>query len=141
VSSIVIAALLHASLLPSGSQSYAEAHRIHLETGKPLVVLVGADWCPACRTMKQSTLPQAQRQGVLNGVALAQINTDQQPELARQLMRGGSIPQLIVYHKVDNGWQRRDLVGAQNVSAIQQAVVPPQPAVAGPARATPGIGR
>jgi thioredoxin-like negative regulator of GroEL len=131
MSSIAIA-LLQASLLASAGQSYDEAHRVHAETGRPLVILVGADWCPACNTMKQSVIPQAQRQGVLQGVALAVVNTDQQPELARKLMRGGSIPQLIVYHKSGAGWQRRELVGAQSVGAIQQLLTPP---------ATPSVGR
>ena len=131
MSSIAIA-LLQASLLASAGQSYDEAHRVHAETGRPLVILVGADWCPACNTMKQSVIPQAQRQGVLQGVALAVVNTDQQPALARKLMRGGSIPQLIVYHKSGTGWQRRELIGAQSVGAIQQLVTPP---------ATPSVGR
>ena len=131
MSSIAIA-LLQASLLASAGQSYDEAHRVHAETGRPLVILVGADWCPACNTMKQSVIPQAQRQGVLQGVALAVVNTDQQPALARKLMRGGSIPQLIVYHRSGTGWQRRELIGAQSVGAIQQLVTPP---------ATPSVGR
>jgi thioredoxin-like negative regulator of GroEL len=124
--------MVHVSLLASAGQSYEEAHRTHVQTGQPLVVLVGADWCPACVTMKQSIIPQAQRQGVLSGVAFAQVNTDQQPELARKLMRGGSIPQLIVYHKAGSGWKRRELLGAQSVGAIEQVVTPP---------ATPSVGR
>jgi hypothetical protein len=82
--------------------------------------------------MKHTTIPQAQRQGVLSGVAFAQVNADSEPELARKLMRGGSIPQLIVYHKGANGWQRKELLGAQSVGAIQQVITPP---------ATPSIGR
>jgi hypothetical protein len=91
--------------------------------------------------MKQSTIPQAQRQGVLSSVAFAQVNPDQQPELARKLMRGSSIPQLIVYHKSGSGWQRRDLVGSQSVAAIRQAVTPPQPATTAGTPATPRVGR
>jgi thiol-disulfide isomerase/thioredoxin len=139
VSSIAFAAVLHFSLTTTGAQTYAEAYGQHLESGRPLLVLVGADWCPACRTMKQSIIPQAQRQGVLKGVELAMINTDQQPELARKLMSGGSIPQLIIYHKSASGWQRKDLVGAQSVSAIQQAVAPPAPPAQKPA--IPKVGR
>ena len=141
--SFALAAVLQVSMLSTSAQTYAEAHRQHLETGRPLVVLVGADWCPACRTMKQSVIPQAQRQGVLNGAAFAQINTDQQPELARKLMSGGSIPQLIIYHKSGDTWRRKDLTGAQSVTAIQQALTPPSSLSKGtvPTAVTPRIGR
>ena len=143
MTSLTFAAVLHLSLISAGGQTYAAAHRLHVETGRPLVVLVGADWCPACQTMKNSIIPQAQRQGVLDKVEFVQINSDEQPELSRKLMSGGAIPQLIVYHKTAEGWQRRELVGAQSISAIQQAVAQPAapPAVAAPAKATPGIGR
>jgi|SRR5688572_542325 len=135
--STIVSTIIHVSLMAAPGQSYTDAHQAHLETGRPLVVLVGAEWCPACRTMKQSTIPQAQQQGVLSGVAFAQVNTDQQPDLARKLMRGGSIPQLIVYHKSATGWQRRELLGAQSVSAISRLITPPQPATP----VTPRIGR
>ena len=131
MSSIAVV-LLHASLLGSPAQSYEDAHRVHVETGRPLVILVGTNWCPACVSMKQSTIPQAERQGVLEGVAFAQVNADEEPELARKLMRGGSIPQLIVYHKVGTKWQRKEATGSQSIGAIQQLVTPPT---------TPSIGR
>ncbi len=130
--STLAAVALHVSLLATTGQSYDEAHRVHVETGRPLVILVGADWCPACVSMKQSIIPQALRQGVLADAAFAQVNTDQQPDLARKLMRGGSIPQLIVYHKSGTGWKRRELTGAQSVTAIQKLVSPP---------AVPSMGR
>lgn len=139
MTSLTVAALLQVSLLSTGGQSYAEAHRQQAETGRPLVVLIGADWCPACVTMKNSVIPQAQREGVLEGVAFAQVNTDQQPALSKQLMRGGMIPQLIVFHKSANGWQRKQLVGAQSISAIQGAIRQVQSAAA--PLATPKIGR
>lgn len=131
MSSIAVA-LLHASLLGGAGHSYEDAHRVHVETGRPLVILVGTNWCPACVSMKQSIIPQAERQGVLSGVAFAQVNADEEPELARKLMRGGSIPQLIVFHKSGTTWQRKELTGSQSVGAIQQLVTPP---------ATPSIGR
>ena len=136
MTSLTVAAVLHVSLLTTGGHTYAEAHRMHAETGRPLVVLVGAEWCPACVTMKQSVIPQAQRQGLLDKVAFASVNTDREPQLSKQLMRGGMIPQLIVYHKTDAGWQRRELVGAQSLSAIQSVVARPAAV-----QATPKIGR
>jgi thioredoxin-like negative regulator of GroEL len=138
VSSLTLAALLQISLLTTSDHPYAEAHKLQLETGCPLVVLVGADWCPACVTMKNSVIPQAQRQGVLSNVAFAQVNTDHEPELSKQLMRGGLIPRLIVYHKTVDGWQRKELAGAQSVDAIEELISEVQ---SGPVAATARIGR
>lgn len=120
----IAVALLHVSLLTTGGQPYKQAHRLHVETGRPLVILVGADWCPACVVMKRSVIPQAQSQGVLSQVEFVEVNTDEEPELARRLMRGDSIPQLIVYHKAGDGWERRELTGTQSVEEIQRAVTP-----------------
>jgi hypothetical protein len=49
------------------------------------------------------------------------------------------IPQLIVYHKSPNGWQRKQLVGAQSISAIRGAIEQLKASVA--PVATPRIGR
>ena len=85
---------------------------------KPLMVLVGADWCPGCRTMKQSVLPRMEQSGRLNPVNFSVVNTDNQPDLAGRLMRGNSIPQLILFTPMPNGrWHREQITGA--VSAAQ----------------------
>ena len=108
---------------PRGAQTYAAAYKQSQDEGQPLLVLVGAEWCPACRQMKQDVMPQAVRQGVLDRVAFAQVNPDSEPGVARQLMRGGSIPQLVLYRKTEDGWKlTRRFVGAQSVDAIRSAV-------------------
>ena len=104
---------------PSG-QDYATAYKQTMETGRPLVVLIGADWCPGCRQMKQSAIPEVERQGGLRKVEYAYINSDVQSKLAGQLMQGGSIPQLILFRKTESGWRRHQLTGAQSPGAIQQ---------------------
>lgn len=93
---------------------------------QPLLVLVGATWCPACRTMEQQVLPRLNRQGDLAGVSLAKVDADRQPELARQLMRGSAIPQLIIFNqRPDGSWYRGQITGATSdaavLSLIQQA--------------------
>jgi thioredoxin-like negative regulator of GroEL len=120
--SFSLAIALTASMISAGSDSYTAAHKEMTETGRPLVVLVGADWCPACRQMKQSVIPQAKREGVLKDVSFAVVNTDNEPKIARGLMSGGSIPQLIVYHKSADGWKRRQLTGAQSLGTIESLV-------------------
>jgi len=101
---------------PKADESYASAYRESQATGKPLVILVGADWCPGCQTMKHSVIPALKNSGELAQVSFASVNTDQDRELASKLMRGGSIPQLIVYKQTEKGWQREQVTGARSVS-------------------------
>ena len=117
--------LLSAVALSAGSQDYATAFKHTEETGKPLVVLIGADWCPGCRTMKQSTMPQIEKGGSLKNVAFAYVNTDQDSALAGKLMKGGSIPQLIMFRRTRRGWVRKQLNGAQGVNETQSFVSVP----------------
>ncbi len=111
--------LLSAAALSAGSQDYATAFRQTSETGKPLVVLIGADWCPGCRQMKYTTIPEVERSGGLSNVAFAYVNTDQDRTLANKLMQGGSIPQLVMYRKTDSGWKRKQLTGAQSTGSVE----------------------
>lgn len=119
MSSLTVAALLQISLAASGSQNYHKAYRQTNDTGRPLVVMVGADWCPACVQMKKSVMPQVKNSGVLRQVSYAYINTDHDPALAQELTGGGSIPQLIVYRKTRRGWLRRRIIGARSAPEVQ----------------------
>ena len=101
-------------------QTYEQAYNVAIsDSSRPLVVLVGADWCPACQSMKSSVLPQVQQLGGLNNVAFATVNVDRDSTIAKSLMEGGSIPQLIMYVKTDKGWTRQQLTGGQSVSTVQ----------------------
>ncbi len=90
--SLTLTMLLGLAAASPASQDYATAYQQTVETGRPLVVLIGADWCPGCRQMKQAAIPEVERQGGLRKVAYAYVNSDLQPKLAGQLMNGGSIP-------------------------------------------------
>jgi thiol-disulfide isomerase/thioredoxin len=111
--------LLHAAAVTAGGQDYATAYQETAETGRPLVVLIGAEWCPGCRVMKHSAIPELEKKGGLSNVSFAYVNADHQSKLAGKLMQGTSIPQLILYHKTDSGWKRQQLTGAHSVSDIQ----------------------
>lgn len=120
MTTISLAIALQAAVLTTGAApTYAEAHAQQKETGKPLVVLIGADWCPACQTMKNSAMPTVQKRGALSKVSYAVINTDHQGKLARQMMSGGSIPQLVMYRQTAKGWKRESLTGAQDPATIE----------------------
>lgn len=122
---VTTALVLQASILTASMNSYATAHERTAKTGEPLVVLVGADWCPACQTMKSSVIPQAQQRGILSKVAFAVVNTDHEPELARKLMRGGTIPQLIMFRPTTDGWKRKQLTGATSVDSLNSFLAQP----------------
>jgi thioredoxin-like negative regulator of GroEL len=118
---VLLVALLAAN--PSlSNQSYGEAYKTFQEDGRPLMVLVTADWCPACRTMKSSNLPEAARRGVLKDVSVAIVDVDRSRELAGKLMQGNAIPQLIMFYKTESGAKRVQLTGAQSVQSIERLV-------------------
>ena len=102
--------------------SYAQAYQKHQKTGKPLVVLVGAKWCPACQQMKTEFIPQALRQGSLKNVIFVTLDYDHNRKLASEIMKGGSIPQLVMYYKTETDSKRIGIVGAVEPNAISQFV-------------------
>ena len=122
MTAFTLAALLQFSVVTSGTQSYNEAYRTTEDTGRPLVVMVGAEWCPGCVQMKHSVMPVVERNGGLKNVAYAYVNTDQQGPLAQKLMRGGSIPQLIVFRKTADGWKRDQLTGAHSPTEVESFI-------------------
>jgi thiol-disulfide isomerase/thioredoxin len=111
--------LLQVAAVGAGGRDYATAYHQAIDSGKPLVVLVGADWCPGCQQMKNAAIPEVEKHGGLSKVAFAHVNTDNQHELAGKLMRGGSIPQLVMYYKTPDGWKREQITGATSAGAIQ----------------------
>ena len=131
--SLTLAVLIQASAAATAADDYHAAKHRAETTGQALVVLVGADWCPGCRTMKQNVIPQAKRQGLLKHVHYAHVNTDRQSDLAGRLMRGRSIPQLIMFRKTDKGWKRDQVIGAQSLDALEQFLEPAKALAARPA--------
>jgi thioredoxin-like negative regulator of GroEL len=103
---------------PSTDTSYATAHEMTSKTGRPMVILVGAKWCPACVQMKDNVVPQLKKRGSLTQVSYAEVDLDRERELGQQLTKGGPIPQLLMYRKTELGWRLRRIVGGQNVENV-----------------------
>jgi thioredoxin-like negative regulator of GroEL len=119
----LLSALMQVTLLANGGNvSYADAYTASAETGKPMLVLIGADWCPHCVVMKNRVMPQLQQQGALEDISYVTINSDQQPALARQLMQGSSIPQVVLYYRTAQGWKRHRNVGAMSAGNVTQLI-------------------
>ncbi len=123
VSLLLGVVLLGFSSEQSTQQNYAEAYRDSVSQQKPLLVVVGAPWCPACNSLKESTiLPMAER-GELDGVSLAMINKDEDPELAKELTGGEKmIPQIILYTPGQGSWKRQKLTGFQSKQPIRNLI-------------------
>lgn len=108
---------------PPGSEEqipYDAAYVQAQEEKKPLVVLVGADWCAACKTMKADTIQSMKKEGAFKEVVFTQVDKDSQPEIADQVMQGNTLPQIVVYCESEQGWKRFSLTGMQSERRVKE---------------------
>jgi thioredoxin-like negative regulator of GroEL len=132
---LALSLVFQAVLLAPAAQPYDQAYAEASKSEHPLLVLVGAEWCPGCRTMKHSVLARMGEAGRLKNVSYAVVNTDAESALASRLMRGGTIPQLIVFSKTATGWHREQITGATSDAAVEALIgraISAQPQVAQP---------
>lgn len=75
-------------------QSYAKAHEGYRSNGEPLVVMLGADWCGPCKTLKAAI-----REAGIGGLNYAYVDVDRDGPTVKALGYSGSftIPKLRVY--------------------------------------------
>ena len=118
---LTLATLLQLPLLVP-TESYADAHRQTIRTGQPMVVMVGAEWCPACKAMEANVIPEIRHRGLLRRVAFALVDLDRDHEIGSKLIEGGPIPQLIVFRKTPQGWRNRRLIGSQSVETVEEFI-------------------
>lgn len=129
MSSILLAAVVQTAVLATGAdsapavkESYAEAQRLTIRTGRPMVVMVSTDWCPPCQMMKKTILPRVRERGLLRKVAFAVVNPDHDKELAEKLIGSGPIPQLVMFRKKGDAWVQKSLVGGQSVETVEEFI-------------------
>jgi thioredoxin-like negative regulator of GroEL len=120
VTGLTLAVCLQLSVFSAEAETYAQAHKEMSQTGKPMVVMVGTDWCGPCRKMKQVVLPEVRKRGLLKQVAFALVNADHDSKLAAKLIGNGPIPQLVMFRRTANGWRRQKLVGGQEVEKVEK---------------------
>jgi thiol-disulfide isomerase/thioredoxin len=111
--------VMQAAFLTAAASDYQEAYDRSEEEGKPLLVLVGTEWCPGCRIMKQENIPQLKRAGAFKEVVYTEVDADEKPELSRRLLRGNSIPQLVLYMRIGRKWRRTQLTGVHSPEDVR----------------------
>ena len=141
MSALAALVVLPCALLSVDPVSYSRAAKEAEAKQQPLLVLIGADWCPGCQTMKRGVLPSLARKGGLSKISYAVIDTDREPQLAGELMRSGAIPQLIVFSRQSDGqWHREQIVGATSEQRVQALIARARDAQTSKAVAAAGIG-
>lgn len=111
----------NAEATTTSENNYTLAYKKSVQEDKPLMVVVGAPWCPACETLKKTTLANMKMSGELDQVSVAVVDRDDDPELVNQLMgEEKMIPQIIVYSKSQDGrWNRSRLKGYQPIQPVR----------------------
>lgn len=108
--------------------SYEEAIQLAQKENKPILILVGAKWCASCEVMKRDTIEPMKASGELKEVIVTYIDKDERPELAQQLMKGETLPQVVVFCKESDQWRRLSLTGMQNKSRMKELLARAKPA-------------
>lgn len=73
--------------------------------------------------MKQTVIPSLQRDGDIKPVSYVTVDADSDRNVASQLMRGNTIPQLIVFAKTPEGnWHREQITGETNKAQVKSLI-------------------
>jgi len=119
---LTLVTLAQFCLAGAGEQDYGQAYRQSQTTGRPMVVLIGATWCPACQRMRNSILPEVAETGGLEKVVFVYVDFDRQRQLASRLTRGGAIPQLFRFDPTPAGWKGKRLTGAKSPREVHEFI-------------------
>lgn len=111
---VALAFLVAVTAGGKNASDYETALAQSQQESKPLVVLIGAPWCSSCQIMKRETMEPMMESGKFESVVVTYINKDERPELAHQLMKGETLPQVVVFAKQAGGWKRFSLTGMQS---------------------------
>ena len=107
--------------------AFETAYKNAKTSGRPMIVVLGAEWCPACVVLKNETIPTALKQGGLKNVELAHVNIDHQKAIATKLQRGPMIPQVVKMQWQDNAWKLTRFPGVPSVKGVKEFAANPNP--------------
>lgn len=99
---------------------YTENYNDSIANDKPLVVVVGADWCDSCRVIKRHIMPQILRKFTNRHFNYAEVDSDEERYLAKKILVGESIPQTIIYYKYNGEWKNKRWIGLFKEHEIEQ---------------------
>jgi len=111
---VALALLMAVNGIGDKPLDYEAAFAKAQKENKPLLILVGARWCASCQIMKRETIAPMKNSGALKKVVVTFVDKDDRPELAGQLMKGETLPQIVVYTKHSGSWKRYSLTGMQS---------------------------
>lgn len=101
---------------------YFTAYKRAQEGDRPMLVLVTAEWCPPCKVMKSTTIPQLMQRNAFSQFHYATVDLDAEERLAKQLIGDRGVPQLIMFEKQNGEWVRRYLRGIQTPATVEAFV-------------------
>ena len=101
---------------------YFTAYKNAQEGNRPMLVLVTAEWCPPCKVMKSTTIPQLMKRNAFSQFHYATVDLDAEERLAKQLIGDRGVPQLIMFEKQNGQWVRRYLRGIQTPETVEAFV-------------------
>lgn len=117
---LISALLLTAVLAPIQEPTdYKTAYERAQAGNRPLLVLVTAEWCPPCQRMKSTTMPELLSREAFKDVHYATVDYDRDAELAKQLIGGRGVPQLLMFEKREGKWVRRYMTGYKSADVVQ----------------------
>lgn len=122
--SLLMAVLLTGVTSEPIKPDYATAYKESVDKDKPLLVVVGAEWCPACNVLKQTTIKPMAETGELDSVSVVLLDKDSNTALVNQLTKGEKmLPQIIMYTKNQTGgWERERLMGYQPKQPVRNLI-------------------
>ena len=118
MSAIALSALLQVSLAVSDSP-YEQAVKKSAESGRPMLVLIGAEWCHYCKIVERDVMPVLKERGWLDKVEFVYLDYDRDRRFVARALRGEIIPEMVMYRKTPDGWKRSDLSGSYKVEEIE----------------------
>ena len=116
--------MMQVAMLTAGGSPYQEAYQQAERQGKPFLVLVGAELVSWLPDDEEQELAGRKACGGLKQVVYTLVDSDEKPTLAGELLRGKSIPQLVLYTPTSHGkerrWRRAQLTGVHDAAAIKE---------------------
>jgi hypothetical protein len=114
---ILLALLLFPAAARPAEPTFDVQQSRAISSNAPLLILVGAQWCPGCQFVEHHPQLMAAMRGY--GV-LALVDVDRRPDLARKYNpTGAPIPRLIVYPRFPGGWGEETVrVGPEAIAKL-----------------------